>query len=318
MKLPTILLPVSTLASFHYGPTADWAKTHGANQGGECDGQVQSPIDISSSSALPNTHPDNIPVTNFFQTQVKNKIFKLQTDPIDQSKHALKFSFDAATPLHTDQIKCAQFHFHIEKSEHTLNSQHFLAELHLVCFQSKFADLGAAVASKESNALMVFGSWIQEDENLKTHNQQIDNVISAYNNFENNQEDPILDNQFQIPMPGNIQTYYRYDGSLTTPTCNEVVTWTVFKNPILITSDQAAVLKSMRAEVIHNNRPTLPLNGREVVVYGENEFLGHEKTVSYVVVGIAVLLVVIRVLLPFLCKKKVPEHTAGEKVDELV
>lgn len=39
-------------------------------------------------------------------------------------------------------------------------------------------------------------------------------------------------------LPKKIANYFRYDGSLTTPSCGEAVVWTVFEQSIPISLDQ--------------------------------------------------------------------------------
>ena len=56
-------------------------------------------------------------------------------------------------------------------------------------------------------------------------------------------------------------SFYRFPGSLTTPICNEVVTWVLMKNPIEFSEAQIAEYKKH----YHNTaRPLQPLNGRPV------------------------------------------------------
>ena len=39
-------------------------------------------------------------------------------------------------------------------------------------------------------------------------------------------------------LPANKKDFYRYNGSLTTPLCNEAVVWTVFDSPIKVSQQQ--------------------------------------------------------------------------------
>ena len=41
--------------------------------------------------------------------------------------------------------------------------------------------------------------------------------------------------RLQDLMPINTNDFYRYEGSLTTPGCYEVVTWTIFQYPVKVT-----------------------------------------------------------------------------------
>ena len=45
-------------------------------------------------------------------------------------------------------------------------------------------------------------------------------------------------------LPSNRDEFYRYEGSLTTPKCQETVVWTVFTNPIQISQKQVTIENS--------------------------------------------------------------------------
>ena len=62
-------------------------------------------------------------------------------------------------------------------------------------------------------------------------------------------------------LPEN-KGYYTFAGSLTTPPCNEEVTWYVFKTPVQVSADQIARFDKLYPM---NARPVQPLNGRDIM-----------------------------------------------------
>ena len=56
--------------------------------------------------------------------------------------------------------------------------------------------------------------------------------------------------------------YYHYNGSLTTPPCNESVAWFVMKTPMEVSVGQVS---SFTAVMHQNARPVQPLHGRVVL-----------------------------------------------------
>lgn len=73
-------------------------------------------------------------------------------------------------------------------------------------------------------------------------------------------------------LPRNTQKFYRYSGSLTTPPCDEIVTWILLADPVEIGEQQLAVFREERTYYVsmrsrsnrldHNYRYQAPRNGR--------------------------------------------------------
>ncbi|XP_042892386.1 carbonic anhydrase 1-like [Penaeus japonicus] len=165
----------------------------------------------------------------------------------------------------------AQFHFHwgsisTQGSEHTINGIAYAAELHLVHFKTEYGSLGNAIAYEDGLAvlgIMLLGGLID--------NPDLTPIIDGLATIKNSGDEEYLATKFPLQdlLPANTNTFYRYQGSLTTPTCNEIVTWTVFQDPITISESQLEQFRGLLGDdgehhIEDNYRPVLPLNGRTV------------------------------------------------------
>merc|ERR1712072_998395 len=139
-----------------------------------------------------------------------------------------------------------QLHFHwgadnSKGSEHTINGEEFPMEMHIV---HKKVGLTVEEALGTSDGLAVVGQMLQ---------------ISAE------------DNEVLTPLIESLANIANYDGSLTTPTCNEAVRWILFKEPIPISASQMEAFRALKDNadmpMVDNYRPPQPLNGREVNFY---------------------------------------------------
>lgn len=140
------------------------------------------------------------------------------------------------------------FHFHTP-SEHTINGVNRPVEAHLV-HQNDQGELAVvAVFIKPGKKSPILSSILA---NVPLQGQE-----QVVNGTEVNASD-------LLPKK-NKRKYFTYPGSLTTPGCSENVTWLVLKSPIQASKAQIDQLTNLYT--FSNNRPTQPLNGREIQLF---------------------------------------------------
>ncbi|SEH34149.1 carbonic anhydrase [Magnetospirillum fulvum] len=138
-----------------------------------------------------------------------------------------------------------QYHFHTP-SEHTFNGKPAPLELHLVhkgAQSGKLTVLGVALVAGEANP-----------------------VVQAVWNIAPTAAGPVKEAPLTLVDPTALlpaqRAYYRYEGSLTTPPCTEIVHWVVFKQPVTISLPQIDTFAKLFP---HNARPVQPINRRFIL-----------------------------------------------------
>ena len=134
-------------------------------------------------------------------------------------------------------------HFHVP-SEHHRTGRSYASELHLV-------------HQDAAGNLAVVGQWFA----LGAPSALVRAVLEVVEAGFTPADGLALDAGSFLPdQPG----YYRYDGSKTTPPCDEPVEWYVMRHPKTISADQVDNLMELSGGP--NNRPVQPLGGRSVIL----------------------------------------------------
>ncbi|WP_216591477.1 carbonic anhydrase [Streptomyces brasiliscabiei] len=214
-------------------------------------GKEQSPIDLDDDKAV--DAPVNTAVTIDYRPVTAELVNNGHTVQANVSEGGRIVLDGTAYDL-------KQFHFHLP-SEHTEDGEHAEMEVHFV-----HAD--------KDGKLAVVGVLMEQDSD--DGNGESDNG----GNGGNDDRSPFGDLFAKLPaeegatvkigtafdltafLPDD-RDQYRYDGSLTTPACAEGVKWTVLKDEIAVAANEVAAYKELFPK---SNRPTQPLNDREVTV----------------------------------------------------
>ncbi|KAH3789142.1 carbonic anhydrase 6-like [Dreissena polymorpha] len=154
-------------------------------------------------------------------------------------------------------------------SEHTVNGRRYDGELHVVFYNSRYR--GVDEAKHHADGIVVLAYFIHK----QSDGVAFGNTMQFSNFFE-----------YNIPQIVNINSsiitalnldmfrrqpceFYTYIGSTTTPECNEVVRWVIFREPLLVSQTAWSVLQLMEFngdfDIRYGNfRNLQPLNGRVV------------------------------------------------------
>jgi carbonic anhydrase len=233
----TLLSPASVLLAdedSHWSYSGETGPEHWARLAPEfaaCGiGVNQSPIDISKT--------------------ISAELAPLQFDykghgtTIVNNGHTVQINVEPGSWLNTgdEDFQLLQFHFH-SPSEHKINGELFPLEGHFVHQNS-------------SGALAVVGVLFRAGE----WNTDLARIGSAAPQVIDQPEAIDIDIA-DLELYSGHESYYRYNGSLTTPPCTEGVQWYVLKQPGYIATEQAAEFVTLIGE---DARGPQPINARIV------------------------------------------------------
>jgi len=193
-------------------------------------GQAQSPIDLESSAS-----------SSFGSFELNYQDTPLK---IVNNGRTIRVDYQPGSNLTLDNqtYELLQFHFH-QPSEHLISGQALDMEAHFVHKNKNTGDLVVLAVLMSKGAI----------------NQALDRVWDKIPYGDRTEEASDLIINASNLLPENISQYYRYQGSLTTPPCSEIVTWLVLKQPVEISKLQI----SRFLEIIGTNaRPVQALNNR--------------------------------------------------------
>ncbi|MEL6928369.1 MAG: carbonic anhydrase family protein [Cyanobacteria bacterium J06600_6] len=195
-------------------------------------GNAQSPVNIEGSG---------------FSLDVGSIDFNYQDTPlaIVNNNRTIRVDYQPGSSLSLDgkEYELLQFHFH-QPSEHLISGKAADMEAHFVHQNKMTGDLVVlALFMSEGKTNQALESIWQE---IPTADSQVSQVAD------------LTINALQL-LPEDSKRFYRYQGSLTTPPCSEIVTWLVLKQPVEISRSQIASFLDI---IGVNARPVQALNQR--------------------------------------------------------
>ena len=197
------------------------------------DGKEQSPVDIPAGAPI---NPAKIKF--HYQPSALN---------IVNNGHTIQVNYDQGSSIKVEgkRYELLQFHFHA-LSEHTIDGEHSEMEAHFVHQSSDGEYAVVGVLLNRGAANRAFAPTLKN--------------LPAKTGMEKTVEGVSVN---AIDMLPRDRSYYRYDGSFTTPPCTEGVRWFVMASPVMLSGAQIDAFASLYD---NNYRPVQPMYDRRFLV----------------------------------------------------
>ncbi|XP_031777946.1 carbonic anhydrase 1 isoform X2 [Nasonia vitripennis] len=258
--------------NFDYSQTGQhyWVKEYP-----QCAGFWQSPVIIAASRSvtLPLPALEMIGYHDFLSLPL---IFKNNGHTVSvRVKHEFthrRFPYIFGALLkENEEYELESFHFHwglknSRGSEHVLHGTRYPMEMHLIHRNTKYPNLENALRHEDGLTVLGVFFHLEEDDNnmLRPLISHLPEIKWANSETQLNQSLVLA-----TLLPDDLQTYYTYRGSLTTPPCNEVVTWIVFASSVPISYKQMSkfrLLSNGKSVLADNYRGIQELGNRKIYV----------------------------------------------------
>ncbi|XP_041346658.1 carbonic anhydrase-like [Gigantopelta aegis] len=236
-----------------------------------CGGQRQSPIDVISHLAVPGSHLIDFNLSDLNKTNGVSMVMAnigghtvevaLGGDPIYVTGGGLE-----------GRYRLEQFHFHWglksqRGSEHAIDGSYFPMEMHIVLYNDKYANFASALHKPKGLAVLAFFYKVGEV------NKSMFKILHHFVDIKfKDSRKPIAAFPILSLLPKKFNSWFRYEGSLSTPPCSETVSWTLFQDKIHISEAQMNAFRSIlenaqgqeNRTLVDNFRPLQELNRRKV------------------------------------------------------
>ncbi|XP_055983635.1 carbonic anhydrase 4 [Sorex fumeus] len=237
-----------------------------------CQKKRQSPIDIKTSEAKVNS---DLSPFSFSGYDKKGKW------SVTNNGHTVMVQLDGQAWIEDggldSKYQATQLHLHWSQepgkgSEHSLDGTFKAMEMHIVHQKKRGTSRSrrALQDTQEDNIAVL--AFLVEAGPQNDNFQPLVNALSAISKPKSNttmaEEVSLFD---LLPEKEKLKNYFRYLGSLTTPSCDETVVWTVFQEPIRLHSQQIFAFSEKlfyddqkKVNMTNNFRPLQLLEGRVV------------------------------------------------------